>query len=98
MILAAAGVNRMGWSSRISQHIEIGQCMHAVGQGALGIECLQGDIEVLALVSKLNHLNTLAACVAERAVMRKLEGGCSAPVASHAQVLQGTGNRLSVKA
>ena len=87
IILAAAGVHRMGWSSRISQYIDIQDCMHAVGQGALGIECMQEDVEVLNIVAQLNHLHTMAACVAERAIMRTLEGGCSAPVASHAEIV-----------
>jgi len=89
MILAAAGVHRLGWSARISQYIEMKECMHAIGQGALGIECLQGDVEVLEILSKLNHVPTLVACTAERALMRKLEGGCSAPVAGHAEISEG---------
>ena len=95
MILAAAGVLRMGWEDRISEYIDIECCMHAVGQGALGIECLQDDVQVLSIINRLNHVPTLLACVAERALMRKLEGGCSAPVAAHGEV---EGSELSLRA
>ena len=61
-------------------------CLHAVGQGALAVECREGDDHVLAAIGELHDRDTLLACVAERAFMRRLEGGCSAPVAAHAAV------------
>lgn len=91
LILAAAGVKRMGWGSRISQLLNAEDCIHAVSQGAIAIECRQDDEEILELVWGLNHHDTMLTCIAERALMRTLEGGCSAPVAAHAQ-LTDTGN------
>merc|ERR1712150_137727 len=70
-------------------------CLHAVGQGALGIECRKQDWSTLNIVHGLNHLPTLSCCVAERAVMRKLEGGCSVPVAAHAEVVEGNINDVA---
>ena len=63
-----------------------GECLHAVGQGAIGVECREGDEGSLAIVEALSHRETVLACVAERAFLRSLEGGCSAPVAAHAKV------------
>ncbi len=64
-----------------------------MGQGALAVECRAGDEPTLALLSPLRHRATLLACAAERAFMRKLEGGCSAPVAAHAHL---NGDILSI--
>ena len=64
-------------------------CLHAVGQGSLAIECRQGDKETLRLVGVLQHRNSCLENIAERAFMRVLEGGCSAPVAAHAEVIEG---------
>jgi len=80
LILAAAGVSRMGWADRITEHLSPDCCLHAVGQGALGIECREDDRDTLALLEVLNHRDTVLATVAERAFMKKLEGGCSVPV------------------
>ena len=66
--------------------MEPGCCLHAVGQGALAVECREGDAESLRAAAALAHRGTLLACVAERAFMRTLDGGCSAPVAAHAEV------------
>lgn len=55
-------------------------CMHAVSQGALGIECRLNDLTVIQMVNKLNHEETLLRCIAERTFLARLEGGCSAPV------------------
>ena len=68
------------------QYLDPSCCLHAVGQGALAVECREGDAESLRAASSLSHRETLLACVAERAFMRVLEGGCSAPVAAHAEV------------
>ena len=54
--------------------------MHAVSQGALGIECRLNDLEVIQMINKLNHEETLLRCIAERTFLARLEGGCSAPV------------------
>jgi hydroxymethylbilane synthase len=81
LVLAVAGVSRMGWVERISEHLEKSQCMYAVGQGALGVECREDDTSTISLLSSLHHRETLLRAVAERAFLRKLEGGCSVPVA-----------------
>lgn len=60
--------------------------MYAVGQGALAVECREGDSEALALLSPLSHCDSTMAVVAERAFMHTLEGGCSAPVAVSSKV------------
>lgn len=62
------------------------ECLHAVGQGAIGVECREGDEASLKIIDALNHKATVLACIAERAFLCSLEGGCSAPVAAHAQV------------
>ncbi|ODN05986.1 Porphobilinogen deaminase [Orchesella cincta] len=81
LILATAGVSRMGWLDRIGQYLESDDCMHAVGQGALGIECAEANQPILSLLETLNHPSTYLQCLAERSFMRTLEGGCSVPVA-----------------
>ncbi|XP_018026060.1 porphobilinogen deaminase-like [Hyalella azteca] len=81
IILAAAGVRRMGWTDKISQYLEAEDCMYAVGQGAVAVECLAEDHQTLSLLQRLSDDNTLLATVAERALMAALAGGCSAPVA-----------------
>ncbi|KAK8406414.1 hypothetical protein O3P69_007234 [Scylla paramamosain] len=88
LILAAAGVMRMGWEDKISQYLEEDTCMYAVGQGALAVECREDDSSTVALLSPLGHLNTTVAVIAERALMCTLEGGCSAPVAVHTKVTE----------
>ena len=74
--------------------------MHAVGQGALAVECREDDLEVLHLVRGLSHRDTKLGCVAERAFLRQLEGGCSVPVAArtrlHRHVLHLTGGVWSL--
>jgi len=81
LVLAVAGVSRLGLESRISQYLESALCMHAVGQGALAVECREGDRATLRLLGTLTHRETLLRVAAERALMRTLEGGCSVPVA-----------------
>ncbi|KAI8325140.1 porphobilinogen deaminase [Martensiomyces pterosporus] len=79
LILAVAGMKRLGFGARISQPID--SLLHAVGQGALGIEIRSDDEKTKKLVSEcLNHRPTRLACLAERELMRLLEGGCSVPI------------------
>ncbi|KAJ9086368.1 hypothetical protein DSO57_1004763 [Entomophthora muscae] len=80
LILAVAGLKRLGMGERISQILPEDISLHAVSQGALGIECREGDKEILDFLSCLNHLETRQRCTAERAMMRSLEGGCSVPI------------------
>uniref|UniRef100_A0A8C9RAH9 Porphobilinogen deaminase n=1 Tax=Scleropages formosus TaxID=113540 RepID=A0A8C9RAH9_SCLFO len=86
IILAAAGLRRLGWESRISQILTPDDCMYAVGQGALAVEARAGDEDILKMLSVLNDTDTVLRCVAERAFLRHLEGGCSVPVAIHSEV------------
>jgi hydroxymethylbilane synthase len=80
LILAVAGLHRLGMGDRIHQVIPAEISLHAVGQGALGIECRTGDEEVLAVLKALEHLPTTYRCYAERAFLRELEGGCQVPI------------------
>ena len=80
LILAAAGLTRLGFGDRIHQIIPGDISLHAVGQGALGIECVEGNPEVLELIKVLEHAPTSARCLAERSFLRELEGGCQVPI------------------
>ncbi|XP_016159427.1 PREDICTED: porphobilinogen deaminase isoform X3 [Ficedula albicollis] len=81
IILAAAGLKRMGWENRIGQLLGPEDCLYAVGQGALAVEVRAKDQEILNMVSALHDADTVLCCIAERAFMKRLEGGCSVPVA-----------------
>uniref|UniRef100_A0A8D0CI38 hydroxymethylbilane synthase n=1 Tax=Scleropages formosus TaxID=113540 RepID=A0A8D0CI38_SCLFO len=72
IILAAAGLRRLGWESRISQILTPDDCMYAVGQGALAVEARAGDEDILKMLSVLNDTDTVLRCVAERAFLRHL--------------------------
>ncbi len=80
LILAAAGLQRLGLGERIHELIDPSISLHAVGQGALGIECREGDDNVLGRIKVLEHLPTMRRCLAERAFLRQLEGGCQVPI------------------
>jgi hydroxymethylbilane synthase len=80
LILAAAGLGRLGLSDRIHELIDPSISLHAVGQGALGIECRAGDTAVLERIQVLEHRPTALRCRAERAFLRELEGGCQVPI------------------
>jgi hydroxymethylbilane synthase len=80
LILAVAGLQRLNMSDRIQQIIPAEISLHAVGQGALGIECRRDDQEVIDLLSGLIHYPTQQCCLAERAFLRELEGGCQVPI------------------
>ncbi|KAM3616202.1 uncharacterized protein V6R79_014267 [Siganus canaliculatus] len=88
IILAAAGLRRMGWENRISQILEPEDCMYAVGQGALAVEVRARDADILDMVSVLHDSDTVLRCIAERAFLRHLEGGCSVPVAVHTDIIE----------
>ena len=80
LILAAAGLGRLGLSNRIHELIDPNISLHAVGQGALGIECRVADPEVLTMIKVLEHRPTALRCLAERSFLRSLEGGCQVPI------------------
>ncbi|GAW93602.1 hydroxymethylbilane synthase [Calderihabitans maritimus] len=80
IVLAAAGVKRMGWEDKISESIPYDICLPAVGQGAIGVEIRENDEEIMNIVNKINHPDSADAIRAERSMMRKLEGGCQIPI------------------
>src|SRR5436190_14334438 len=86
LVLACAGLRRLGLENRISAPLPAAEMLPAVGQGALGIECRAGDEDTIAAVSKLDHKFTRLACTAERALLRSLGGGCQLPIAAYATV------------
>lgn len=81
IILAQAGLVRMGWMNRISQILEPSDLLYAVGQGALAVECRSNDETVLKMLQALVCLPTSCRILAERSFLKTLGGGCSAPVA-----------------
>ena len=84
LILASAGLRRMGLEKRISALIATDQMLPAVGQGAIGLETRADDKATNGIVSALNHEPTAIACTAERSFLRALGGGCQLPIAGHA--------------
>lgn len=82
IILASAGLKRLGLEQRIAQSLT--QLLPAVGQGAVGIEARSNDAELLALLAPLHHLPTALCVQAERAMNRRLQGGCQVPIAGFA--------------
>ncbi|WP_439566092.1 hydroxymethylbilane synthase [Gloeocapsopsis crepidinum] len=86
IILAVAGLRRLGMGDRIHQILPAEVSLHAVGQGALGIECRIDDTEVLSLIKAIEHVPTRDRTLAERAFLRSLEGGCQVPIGVNTQL------------
>ncbi len=86
VILAAAGLIRLGFESRIRARISPEHSLPAIGQGAIGIECRADDPRVNALIAPLHHRGTALRVRAERAMNARLHGGCQVPIAGHATV------------
>ena len=86
IILAAAGLKRLGFESRIHQIIPKEISLHAVGQGALGIECKSEDKKVMKIINVLEDKPTSQRCLAERAFLRELEGGCQVPIGVNSSI------------
>jgi len=86
LILASAGLVRLGLQDRISLRIPISHMLPAVGQGAIAIETRSDDDFARETTSKLDHRETRLACLAERAFLRGLGGGCQLPIAGHARL------------
>jgi hydroxymethylbilane synthase len=84
IILAAAGLNRLNKSDRITSLLEPAQMLPAIGQGALGLELRKDDAELLEGIFFLNHADTATAVRAERAFLLRLEGGCQVPIGAFA--------------
>ncbi len=95
MILAYAGVARLGWKNMIGEILPVTVMMPAVGQGAIGILARRDDQPVLSLLRSLNHEATSIAALAERVVLRYLEGGCQIPIGAHGLI---EGEKLTIYA
>jgi hydroxymethylbilane synthase len=89
IIVAAAGLYRMGWQDRITELIPTTLMLGAVGQGAICVEMRRDDGRIAQLVRKLDHKETRVATLAERAFLRRLEGGCQIPIGALGTVRDG---------
>jgi len=94
VILAAAGMKRMGYLEKITQYLPIELMLPAVGQGALGLQIRKDDKELAGICGKLNDLQTAAEVTAERAYLRALGGGCRLPIAAYGLI---EGKRLTLE-
>ncbi|CAM4282378.1 hydroxymethylbilane synthase [Pseudoalteromonas byunsanensis] len=94
IILAAAGLLRLEMSDRIASYIEPEQSLPANGQGAVGIECRSDDTLTKRLLVPLEHAQTRVRVLAERAMNRRLEGGCQVPIGAYAEV---SGDQVSLR-
>lgn len=95
IILATAGLYRLGWKDKITEIIDPDILLPSVGQGAVGIEARQHDVDVLQLIIGLDHETTHLELEAERAFLRVLGGGCQVPIAAHATLAD---DKLRLKA
>jgi hydroxymethylbilane synthase len=86
LVLAAAGLRRLGLADRISKVIDHSEMVPAVGQGAIGLETRRDDEKANKVCATADDLNTRLACSAERAFLRALGGGCQLPIAGHAEI------------
>ncbi len=93
IVLAAAGLERMGWSDKISERLSVDLCIPAVGQGALAIQCRSKDEEIRKILSVLDDATTRKIVQAERTVLARLNGGCQIPIGAFAEV---NGNELTL--
>ena len=89
IILATAGLIRLGFTSRITNRISIEESLPAPGQAAIGIEIVSDDEDTAEIVSELDHAPTAIACIAERMVSRLLGGSCELPLAAYADFVDG---------
>jgi hydroxymethylbilane synthase len=89
LILAEAGLNRLGLAKRIAQVLPLEVMLPAVGQGALAIECRAEDAAARVALAPLDEAATRAAVTAERALLAQLRGGCLAPIGAHASIAAG---------
>ncbi|MBL0387125.1 hydroxymethylbilane synthase [Tumebacillus sp. ITR2] len=87
IVLAAAGLERMGWGDKITERLSPELCIPAVGQGALAIECRSKDEDVRQLLSVLEDPATRKIITAERTVLGKLNGGCQIPIGAYAEFI-----------
>ena len=94
VILAAAGMKRLGYLEKITQYLPVELMLPAVGQGALGLQIRKGDTELAGICGKLNHPQTAAEVSAERSYLRALGGGCRLPIAAYGLL---EGKRLTLE-
>ena len=90
IILAAAGVKRLGLENRITEYLDENVMLPAVGQGALCIEIRQNDPEIEPIIAALNHQQSWTVVMGERAFLNRLEGGCQVPIAAHGKIEKNT--------
>lgn len=90
VILARAGLARLGLLAAVTELIPVAVCLPAPGQGAVGLECRDGDEVTSALLDLINHPETLASVTAERAFLKGLGGGCRTPIAAWGKIAGGT--------
>ncbi|XP_018574436.1 uncharacterized protein LOC108913368 [Anoplophora glabripennis] len=96
IVLAAAGLKRIGWTTRISKILEPHELLYAVGQGALAVECRANDGEIINLLEPLYDMQTALRVTAERSFLKTLGGGCSAPVAISSKLRIEKSNQIKV--
>jgi hydroxymethylbilane synthase len=89
IVLAAAGLIRLGLEDRITHRFDAEQFVPAVGQGIIGIECREDDARSIELVRALNDALARQCCETERAFAQRLQGSCQSPIAAHAQISAG---------
>ena len=89
ILLASAGLNRLGWANRITEEISHDILLPAMGQGALGIETRLNDTMIYDFISTLNHEQTHYAVSAERSLVGRLDGGCQVPIGAYARIEKG---------
>lgn len=97
IVLATAGLQRMGWHSRISKIIDEEELLYAVGQGAIAVECREKDEKIINILKPLYDIQTAIQIVAERTFLKTLGGGCSAPVAVKTNLLNVKGVKHKLK-
>lgn len=94
MMLAAAGVLRLGWEDRVTQFLPVDLLLPAVGQGIVGVQCVEGS-EAAELTRAIDHTETHARARAERSLLAKVAGGCVVPLAGFAELM---GERMRLRA
>ena len=94
ILLANAGLRRLGWAADIAHPIPIEEMVPAIGQGALGLEARLDDTATRTRIAFLNHPDSADAVTAERALLARLEGGCQVPIAAHATI---DGDRITLR-
>jgi hydroxymethylbilane synthase len=87
IVLAAAGLKRMGWVDRVTEYLSPDICLPAVGQGLLGVECREDDARVRDLLKRLSDPEAEAAAQAERTLLAALGGSCQVPIGGYAEPL-----------